>query len=111
MVVEFTTKAGPLTYTTIERVTVERPRRIAFEHLEGPLEYARDEFLLHEVREGTELTHRGEFIWRRTPLVGWLGGRFFTKPLFERAMERHMGMIKETCEARAERSRVFRRKA
>ena len=108
MVVEFKTKAGLLSYTTIELVTVEPPDRIVFEHLSGPMQYARDEFLFREVESGTELTHRGEFIWTGIPLIGWFGGRFFTKPMFEHAVERHMSMIKETCEARSARSHVFR---
>ena len=74
MTVEFRTRAGGLTITTIERVTLDAPGRITFEHVKGPLQQAREEFILSEVEGGTELEHRGEFVWSRLPMVGWLAG-------------------------------------
>ena len=58
----------------------------------------------------TELVHSGEFVWRRIPLAGWLGGMLYTKRVFERVIEKHMEQIKVSCEARASRSHVFRRR-
>ena len=107
IIAEFKTKAGPFTYTTIEQVTLEPLDRIAFEHLSGPLHYAREEFLFRDVDGGMELVHNGEFIWSRFPYFGWLGGRIYTKPVFERAIEKHLEQVKVTCEARASRSHVF----
>ena len=110
IIAEFTTKAGPITYTTLEEITLEPPERITFRHLEGPLAYAWEEFELNDVDGDTELVHRGEFIWRRLPRLGWLGGRIYTKPIFERVVERHMHEIKVTCDTRATRSHVFKRR-
>ena len=110
MIVEFTTRAGPFTYTTLERVTLDPPHRISFEHLKGPLHYAREEFILNDVDGDTELVHSGEFVWRRLPLVGWLGGILYTRPTFERTLRKHMEQIRVTCDARAARSHVFRRR-
>ena len=110
LVVEFRTKAGPFSYTTIEQVTLEAPERITFKHLRGPLHYAWEEFALNEADGNTELVHSGELVWSRLPLVGWLGGLLYTKPVFERTIEKHMKQIKVTCEARAARSHVFRRR-
>ena len=110
VVAEFTTRAGPFTYVTVERVTLHPPERITFNHLKGPLHYAKDEFTLNEVDGRTELVHHGEFIWKQLPLLGWLGGILYTRPTFERVMVKHMAQIKETCEARSERSHVFRRR-
>ena len=110
LIVEFKTRAGPFTYTTLEQVALEPPHRISFEHLKGPLHYAREEFVLNDVDGDTELVHRGEFIWRRLPLVGWLGGILYTRPTFERTLRKHMEQIRITCNERAARSHVFRRR-
>ena len=83
LVAEFKTKAGPFSYTTVEEITLEKDRRITFKHLKGPLAYAWEEFVFNEVENGdTELVHNGEFIWKRIPLLGRLGGRLYTKPVF-----------------------------
>ena len=50
--VEFTTKAGPFTYTTIEEVTVYPPDRITFKHLDGPLHFAEEEFTFEQTEDG-----------------------------------------------------------
>ena len=107
IIAEFRTRAGPFTYTTIEQVTLEPSERITFRHLKGPLHYAWEEFVFNDVDGDTELVHSGEFIWHWLPIVGWLGGLAYTKPTFERAIEKHMRQIQATCEARASRSRVF----
>jgi hypothetical protein len=107
LTVEFKTRAGGLTITTIERVTLEAPGRIAFEHIKGPFQQAREEFVLSEVEGGMELEHRGEFVWFRLPVVGWLAGQLLIKRAFERVIEHHVERIKAASEARAERSHVF----
>ena len=111
LVAEFKTKAGPFSYTTVEEITLEKDRRITFKHLKGPLAYAWEEFVFSEAENGdTELVHNGEFIWKRIPLLGRLAGRFYTRPVFEKTIVKHMEQIKVGCEARAARSHVFRRK-
>ena len=110
LVVRFRTKAGPISYDTVEEITLEKPSRITFKHLSGPLNYATEEFLFEEVDEfETNLVHDGEFIWKRFPFFGWLGGVIYTKPTFERTLVKHMAQIKEASEARASRSRIFKR--
>ena len=108
LIVEFRTKAGPFTYTTNEQVTLDTPNRITFRHLDGPLHYAWEEFVFDDVDGETELVHNGEFIWSRLPVIGWLSGLLYTKPMFERVIKKHMAQIKVSCEARAARSHVFR---
>ena len=110
LVAEFKTKAGFFSYTTLEEITLEDGKRITFRHLKGPLAYAWEEFVFSDVDGKTELVHNGEFIWKRIPLLGWLSGKLYTKPVFERTIEKHMQQIKVTCDARAARSHVFRRK-
>lgn len=111
LVVEFVTKAGPFSYTTVEEINLYPPERITFQHLSGPLHHAWEEFIFNDVDGfATELIHNGEIIWKKFPFFGWLGGRIYTKPAFERVLEKHMAQIKESCEARAARSRVFPRR-
>ena len=108
LVVEFKTKAGLFTYTTLEEVILEPSERITFRHIKGPLHYAWEQFTFKEVDGDTELTYEGEFIWNRIPIIGWFGGMVYTRPMFERAVEKHMEEIRVTCEARAQRSHIFR---
>lgn len=110
LTVEFRTRAGLFTYTTLEEITLYPPDRVAFRHIDGPLHYAFEEFMLIDVDGDTELGYEGEFIWSRLPIIGWIGAMVYTRPLFERAVARHMAHIRKTCEARALRSHVFRRR-
>ena len=109
--VEFTTKAGPFTYTTVEEVTVYPPDRIVFKHLDGPLHFSEEKFTLEETPDGcTLLTHSGSFIWNCFPFFGWFGGMIYTRPMFHRVIKRHLAAVKKAAEARAARSHVFRRR-
>ncbi len=109
IVAEFKTRSGLLTITTVERVTLDPPRRLSFEHIKGPFNRAQEEFALEDVDGGTELSHRGEFVWSRVPVIGWLVGRLILKRPYERVLAQHMERIKAGSEARAARSHVFRR--
>ena len=109
IVAEFKTRSGLLTITTVERVTLDPPSRISFEHIKGPFNRAQQEFVLADVDGGTELSHTGEFEWSRVPVVGWLVGPLILKRRYERVLAKHMEHIKTGCEARARRSHVFRR--
>ena len=109
LIVEFQTKTPTgATYTTIEEVRLYPPERITFEHLSGPLRCVREAFTFGAVdARQTDLTHSGEFVWSRVPLLGWLGGMFYVRPIFERTLMNHMEQVKQAAEARAARSRVF----
>ncbi len=109
MIAQFKTKAGPMSYTTIEEIDFEPPERITFKHLSGPLHYAWEEFVYRDVDGDTEVVHNGEFIWHPFPLIGKLAGLMYTRPTFERVIEKHMKVIKDAAEERAARSHVFRR--
>ena len=109
--VEFRTKAGPFTYTTVEEVRLLPPERIAFKHLEGPLHFSEEEFSFEETGDGqTAMTHSGSFIWKTFPFFGWFGGVIYTRPMFHRVIRKHLAVVKEAAEARAARSHVFRRR-
>jgi len=51
---------GRLTATTVETVTFERPRRVAFRLVRGPVPEVREEFTLTEHDGATELLYSGE---------------------------------------------------
>ena len=109
-IVEFITRAGPFSYRTLEEVTLHRPERIEFKHLEGPLDFSDETFTFDETPEdGTLLTHSGSFIWKRLPFFGWFGGIIYTRPMYHRVIRKHFQAVKEAAEARAARSHVFRR--
>ncbi len=106
--VEFKTKAGPFTYTTVEEVTLDPPNTIGFRHLKGPLHLAEEEFSLDETDDGgTRLTHSGRIVWSRFPFFGWFGGMIYTRPMFHRVIVRHLANVKKAAKARAARSHIF----
>ena len=109
-IVEFRTKAGPFTYTTLEEVKLYPPDRITFKHLDGPLHFSEEAFTFEETRDGkTVLTHCGSFIWNLFPFFGWFGGLIYTRPMFHRVIREHLAVVKEAAKARAARSHIFRR--
>lgn len=49
-----------LTATTVETVRFERPERVHFRLVRGPVPYVVEQFVLHWTPDGTELEYRGE---------------------------------------------------
>lgn len=113
LTVEFFTLDGKRRYRTVEEVNLFPPERITFRHLEGPLHHSSEEFLLEEVAGGTRLSYRGDIQCRMAwmPGMGWLVGRFYVKPKYDRVIRQHMDRLKIAAQARAARSHVFRRQA
>lgn len=52
--------ADRVTITTVETVRFERPERVAFRLVRGPVPHVTEVFELHEVDAGTVLEYRGE---------------------------------------------------
>ena len=111
IIAEFLTPSGNRTYRTVEDVRLYSPERITFRHLEGPLSYSEEEFLLDEVEEGTVLSYHGDIECRMhwLPGIGWLVARLYVKPKYDSVIRDHMDSLKAAAEARAARSHVFRR--
>ena len=108
-VVEYVTGAGGREITTVELLTLERPRAIHYRWLEGPLpEVSETIRFLPLSGDKTKLAYSGTFSVGKGPL-GWLIGLFRIKPLFERVVKEHLEQAKEISEKRAERSRVYTR--
>lgn len=69
-----TTIAGRVT-TTVETVRFERPERIEFRLVRGPVPHVRESFMLREIEGATELRWEGELGTDLGALGGWWGAR------------------------------------
>ena len=69
------TTAGRLTTTTVETVRFERPHRVSFRLVRGPVPHVLETFELNQITAGTEFVYVGEIgadLWQ---LGEWWAGR------------------------------------
>ncbi|MGH2808116.1 MAG: hypothetical protein ACRDKT_12680 [Actinomycetota bacterium] len=105
-VVEFVTETGGKTVRTVELVELNRPYKIGYRWLEGPLKSVQEEIVFEEIeRDRTRLAYDGSFAGRGSR--HWLVDRLWIKPLFDREVRRHLENAKQIAEKRAARSRVY----
>ena len=93
------TPAAGLTTTTVEAVRFERPQRVTFRLLRGPVPHVLERFELQPHDGGTELTYTGELgtdLWR---LGQWWANR--VAPVWERTVERSLQAARAEAERRA----------
>ncbi len=112
LIAEFLTPSGNKTYRTVEEVRLFPPHRITYRHLEGPITYSEEEFLLAEVSGGSiQLTYTGVIEYRApfVPGLGWLASVLYIKPKYDTVIRDHMALVKKGAEGRAARSHVFPR--
>lgn len=105
--VEFQTEWADRVITTTEAVFLERPRRIGYRWVTGPLIGVEEEILLQETGpRSTEMTYRGRF---RTPkgVVGWFRGALVVRPIFNKLVRQHLEQGKDLAEARTKKSRLY----
>jgi polyketide cyclase/dehydrase/lipid transport protein len=98
----FTDAGLGLKATTVETVRFERPGRIAFRLVRGPVPHVLESFELRDHDGETQFEYRGELgtdLWR---LGQWWGNRVAAS--WERAVERSLAEIKTESERRAARS-------
>lgn len=69
------TKVKRGTTTTLETVRFQRPYRVDFRLVRGPVPHLAEAFLLDQTDEGTTLTWRGELATDGWALGVWWGGR------------------------------------
>lgn len=93
------TALGRLTVTTAETVRFERPERIHFRLLRGPVPHLLETFELREAENGTEFAYRGEL---GTDLWG-LGSRWgdLVAAQWESAVAESLSAIQDEAERRA----------
>jgi hypothetical protein len=97
---------GRKVYRTVEWVTLDSPKGVEFEGVEGPLSRLRDRLVLSEEDGCTRLRYESE-IGVGGWAVGWLVGVLVVRPLMARFMREHLRELKETIEARAQRSHLY----
>jgi hypothetical protein len=94
--------APGLTVTTVETVRFERPHRISFRLVKGPVPHVLECFELRVSETGTAFEYRGEL---GTDLWG-LGGIWagIVAPSWERTVERSLESVRTEAERRAARA-------
>jgi hypothetical protein len=90
------------TARTVEVVDFERPSRVGFRHLTGPVPHAIEEFALSESDGSTRLRYTGE-VGIDFFLLGRIAGRDWVRPQWERAVREHLDELKGRAEERAAR--------
>jgi hypothetical protein len=93
------TRVGRLTAATVEAVRFERPSRVAFRLVRGPVPHVVESFDLRPTDGMTSLEYRGELgtdLWR---LGQWWGDRVAAQ--WERAVDRSLERIRSESERRA----------
>ena len=85
---------------TVESVAFERPTRVKFKHLRGPVPYVEEEFLLDERDGETEFIYTGELgadLWA----LGRIYGGRIVKPVWEQVVRDSLAQVKASAEERA----------
>jgi hypothetical protein len=101
---EHFTKVGPLTASTLEVVRFERPERITFRLVRGPVPHVVESYELGEVDGETRFVYSGELgadFWALGRLVASQAA-----PRWERAVAESLELIVAEAERRAARSRA-----
>jgi hypothetical protein len=98
---EHFTQVGPLVATTLETVRFERPHRVSFRLVRGPVPHVAEEFLLRDVSGATELEYTGELGTDLWALGRWWGGRVARR--WETAVRSSLDAVKAEAERRASR--------
>ena len=98
----FTEVRGGLTATTLETVRFERPDRVVFRVVRGPVPHLAEAFELHDAGEGTELQWSGELGTDLWALGGWWGSR--VGKAWEAAVRSSLESVRAEAERQARRS-------
>jgi len=95
------TTSGRLTTTTVETVRFERPRRISFRLLRGPVPHVVEAYDLRTAEAGTAFVYSGELGTDLWALGSWWGNRVAAP--WERAVAASIESIAAEAERRAGR--------
>lgn len=109
LLVRYRTPALVTELVMLERVRLFPPDRIEYEVLEGPLDHVQ-EFLAFDLVESHRTRVRyGGTIGSSRPIVGNVIARLIAAPAYDRFMRRQLDALRIAAEARATRSRRYRR--
>lgn len=92
------------TARTVEVISFERPKRIGFRHLHGPVPHALEAFELDDEGGRTRLSYGGE-LGIDFFVLGRIAGRRWVVPQWERVVRAHLEEVRGSAEQRAERGR------
>jgi hypothetical protein len=101
------TKVHFYTARTVEAVKFDRPARVGFRHLSGPVPHAVEEFVLIEAQGETELRYGGE-VGIDFFFLGRIAARYWVRPQWERTVREHLEELTERAEQLAARRREGR---
>jgi hypothetical protein len=101
------TKVHFYTARTVEAVKFDRPTRVGFRHLSGPVPHAVEEFVLTEGEGETELRYSGE-VGIDFFFLGRIAGRYWVRPQWERAVRGHLEEVTKQAAQLAARRRERR---
>jgi hypothetical protein len=104
---EHFTKLGPLTASTLELVRFERPERITFRLVRGPVPHAVEIYELRELDGETRFVYSGELGADFWALGGLVADR--AAPLWERAVADSLEAVVTEAERRAPQRRAASR--
>ena len=96
---EHFTQVGRLAATTLETVRFERPHRVSFRLVRGPVPHVTEQFLLGETDAGTELEYSGELGTDLWALGRWWGERVARR--WEAAVRSSLDAVQAEAERRA----------
>jgi hypothetical protein len=100
----FTPLAGGLTVTTVETVRFERPHRVSFRLVKGPVPHVTERYELRPREGGTVLEYAGELGTDLWALGSWWGG--IVAPSWEATVAGSLEVVREEAERRAGRARA-----
>lgn len=98
---EHFTRVGRLVATTLETVRFERPHRVSFRLVRGPVPLVAEQFLLRATDAGTELEYSGELGTDLWALGRWWGEHVARR--WEAAVRSSLDAVKGEAERRAAR--------
>jgi polyketide cyclase/dehydrase/lipid transport protein len=98
--------AAGLVATTVETVRFERPHRIDFRLVRGPVPHVVETFDLRPVGDGTEFVYSGELGTDLWGAGSWWGDRVAGK--WERAVEQSIASVKAESERRSRAASAIR---
>jgi hypothetical protein len=97
----YTAVAPGLTVTTVETVRFERPRRVTFRLVKGPVPHVLERYELRASGTGTAFEYRGELGTDLWALGAWWGA--VVAPSWERTVATSLDGIRSEAERRAHR--------
>lgn len=105
--IEFESEWRGRVFKTVEAVSLDRPRRISYSWVMGPVIGVQEEIALAQTdARTTKLSYRGSF-QPSAGLVGWFRSVTVVRPIFNKLVKDHLREAKRLSEARALRSKVY----